>query len=153
MSKIYPVVFYWWKIKLCYWKKPYWYLTLKSQILTVKQILQFPWLDLIFIKIFFTVKIIMSSRQFAFSWINKIQNYANILTISFCQYKMSLFKFICSGLFFVRLRGGSVQIPFFHLEISQTESVSKVILFTVTLLSLMYILPILFEKIFLKDHN
>ena len=43
--------------------------------------------------------------------------YTNILIITFCQYKMSLFKFIGFGVFFVRLRGGSVQISFFHLQI------------------------------------
>ena len=41
---------------------------------------------------------------------------------------MSLFQFIGFGLFFVHLRGGSVQIPIFRLEISSTESVAKVIL-------------------------
>ena len=54
---------------------------------------------------------------------------------------MPLFKFIGFGLFFVRPRGGSVQLSFIHFEISQIESIAKVILFTVTLLSLMYILP------------
>ena len=36
--------------------------------------------------------------------------------ITFCQYEMSFFKFIGFALFFVRLRGGTVQIPFFHFE-------------------------------------
>ena len=66
---------------------------------------------------------------------------------------MSLFKFVGFGLFFVRLHGVSVQIPFFHFEISYTESVTKVIFFTVALLSLMYILPKLLEKIFSKEQN
>ena len=33
-----------------------------------------------------------------------------MLFVTFCQYKMPLFKFIGFGLFFVRPRGGSVQI-------------------------------------------
>ena len=82
------------------WNKLYWYSTLKSQILMMKQILQFPWLDLIFIKTFFWVKKVMSSRQgfFCKSKI-KIHNYSNILYINFCQYKIYLFKFVAFGLF------------------------------------------------------
>ena len=93
---------------------------------------------------------IMSSRQFLFLQINKIYNYTDKLFIAFCQYKMSLFKFIGFILFFIHLHWGSVQIPFFHFEISQTESTARVIIFTVTFLSLMYILPKLLEKIFSK---
>ena len=38
--------------------------------------------------------------------------------IPFCRYEMSFFKFIGFGLYFVRLRGGTVQIPFFDFETS-----------------------------------
>ena len=99
----------------------------------------------------FRIKIIMSCRQFVFLLINKIHNYANILFITFCQYKMSLFKFIGLGLLFVRLRGGSVKIPFFSPWNLLNWKCCKVILLTVTLLSLMYISQIIFEKTFSKD--
>ena len=49
--------------------------------------------------------------------------------------------------FAVRLCGGGrVQIPFFHLEISYTESVAKVILFSHT-----PIFPVYFAKTFIKN--
>ena len=81
------------------WNKLYWYSTLKSQILMMKQILQFPWLDLIFIKTFFWVKKVMSSRQGFF--VNQKSKYITTQTlfINFCQYKRYLFKFVAFGLF------------------------------------------------------
>ena len=59
---------------------------------------------------------------------------------------MSLFKFIGFGLFFVCVRGGSMHIPFFHLEISQIEGVLKVILFSHT-----STLNVYFTNTFRKD--
>ena len=57
-----------------------------------------------------------------------------------------MFKFIGFGLFFTRLRGRSVQIPFFNLEISEYESVAKVILFSHTSILVVY-----FTKTFWKE--
>ena len=65
-GKINPAVFYWQKLNFFYWSKAYWYSIFKSQVLAVKQILQFLWLDLVFITIFLGVKVIMSSRPFVF---------------------------------------------------------------------------------------
>ena len=76
------------------WNKLYWYSTLKSQILMIKQILQFPWLDLIFIKTFFWVKKIMSNRQVFF--VNQKSKY--ITTQTYFSLIFVNIKYICLNL-------------------------------------------------------
>ena len=100
------------------WNKLYWYSTLKSQILMIKQILQFPWLDLIFIKTFFWVKKIMSNRQVFF--VNQKSKY--ITTQTYFSLIFVNIKYICLNLlllgYFCTSAGGKCTDPIFHLQIS-----------------------------------
>ena len=95
----------------------------------------------------------MSSRKF----FGKSTKYRT--TWTYCSLFFDNLKCLCLNLFILNyfcmsLWGKCADSIFFHLKISLTESVTKVILSTVTLLlPLMYILPKLLENVSKNVHS